>query len=76
MVWSCLLTLCFTLTIIRDKTLALKYWRQAASNNHVLAQCSLGVLYESRNDHVEALYWFEKAAYQGYEHVAIMIQWE
>jgi len=49
----------------KDKAAALKYWEQAASSNHVLAQCSLGVLYEARRDHKSAVKWFQRAAYQG-----------
>jgi uncharacterized protein len=47
---------------------AMKWWRQAAEQNHALAQHNLGVCYRDgqgvATDYVEAVKWFRKAAEQ------------
>ncbi len=52
-----------------DLTEAVKWYRKAAEQGHVYAQCALGLLYEiwgANKDEVEAVKWYRKAAEQGH----------
>jgi hypothetical protein len=58
------------LGVAKDEAEAAKWWRKAAEQNHVEAQCCLGFCYKHGHgvarDEAEAVKWYRKAAQQNY----------
>jgi len=64
--------------VAKSSKKAVKFLKQAAEKNHVLAQYNLGQIYQQDSelkDDKEAVKWFKKAAAQGYDYAQDTLGW-